>query len=131
MIDRLERLLDRKHLTKKDFCDIIGVDSSYFSNWKKRGFPAARLPQAARALGMTLDELTHGTDMAPPTGSSVHDECQISDETSGNYLISEGIDDRALHLAVMLSSALRTGQIEITDIRLLEQIAQRMFKTRQ
>lgn len=130
MIEKLERLIDAKGLTKKDFCDLIGVDSSYFSNWKKRGFPAARLPQAALALGLSLDDLTFGTDMASRFPSKSSEAIDIAEEAGSTYLVGEEIDSRARHLASLVSGGLRTGVIDESDLRLLEQLTQRMVKQR-
>lgn len=51
-------LLKEKGMRDSEFARAIGVGSSYIANWKVRGIPSERLPQAADVLNVSLDYLT-------------------------------------------------------------------------
>jgi transcriptional regulator with XRE-family HTH domain len=128
MIERIEALIKQKHLNQKRFCELIGVDSSYFSNWKKRGFPSARLPKAAAVLDLSLDELTRGTDMeASRYGKKAVEQHIVADHQLA-YAVNRVIDERILHLFNLLSAGMESKELDREDIHLLEQLAKRMMK---
>ncbi|MDG4866560.1 helix-turn-helix domain-containing protein [Guyparkeria sp. 1SP6A2] len=117
-VDRIEQIIEEKGLNKARFCELMGVGTSYFSNWKRRGFPAKRLPKAAEILGVSVEELTSG-DIAP-NQSAVN-------EPGGAYErhYSPDVD----MLAFSLDTLLREGRITEKDIRLLWQITRRISGT--
>ncbi len=60
VIQRIELVLKSSRKTKAEFCRALGVSSPYFNNWKKDGFPTARLITAADILGVNVNWLAKG-----------------------------------------------------------------------
>jgi len=60
VIQRIELVLKSSRTTKAEFCRALGVSSPYFNNWKKDGFPAARLIDAADILCVNVNWLARG-----------------------------------------------------------------------
>ncbi|MCY7297404.1 helix-turn-helix transcriptional regulator [Alteromonas sp. a30] len=60
VIQRIELVLKSSRQTKAEFCRALGVSSPYFNNWKKDGFPTARLITAADILGVNVNWLAKG-----------------------------------------------------------------------
>lgn len=54
----ISELLKEKGMRDAAFARAMGVGPSYVANWKTRGIPPERLPQAADALNVSLDYLT-------------------------------------------------------------------------
>ena len=57
-MQRVLGLLKEREIHDAAFARMMGVAPSYVGNWKIRGIPADRLPQAADALGVSVDYLT-------------------------------------------------------------------------
>lgn len=57
-MQRILSIMKEKGMRDADFARAMGVAPSYVGNWKARGIPAERLPQAADVLGVSLDYLS-------------------------------------------------------------------------
>ena len=57
-MQRVIELLKERGIHDAGFARLMGVAPSYVGNWKARGIPADRLPQAADVLGVSVDYLT-------------------------------------------------------------------------
>ncbi|MFI9652921.1 helix-turn-helix domain-containing protein [Guyparkeria halopsychrophila] len=117
-VDRIEQIIEEKGLNKARFCELMGVGTSYFSNWKRRGFPAKRLPKAAEILGVSVEELT--SDDISSSQSAVREQ---GARYEPHY--SPDVD----MLAFSLDALLREGRITEKDIKLIWQVARRMAGT--
>ncbi len=60
VIQRIELILKSSRKTKAEFCRALGVSSPYFNNWRKDGFPTARLIDAADILSVNVNWLAKG-----------------------------------------------------------------------
>jgi transcriptional regulator with XRE-family HTH domain len=66
-IEQMERLLkeaERQGIRKAELARRMGVDRQLITSWKLRGIPLERLEDAARSVGVTIEFLKTGLDVA-------------------------------------------------------------------
>ncbi|MCG5031875.1 hypothetical protein MAF45_10555 [Mesosutterella sp. OilRF-GAM-744-9] len=65
VMQKIVSLLKERNIKAAEFARLMGVQSSYVSNWKRRGIPADRLPRAADVLGVGIDVLLGRAEEVP------------------------------------------------------------------